>query len=499
VALSAKSELTLVSPAFGARGTDAEALPSVTVSGVTIGAKVGETSLLGFRFDADLGVNAHLARVLRDAGEGVRRLEVLRAAGAGPMGLYTAYHSYVLSRMMYAAPAYINLGWNAPAPRATGDNAGARGVQRGAYVPAGAAPHFPAAALEPLERLHGRAARAIAGTAATASTALCLREAGLVPFAILAANRACRMDEVIARLGLPALASVRGNREPVLTSLPFAPAWAGSLEHRVSFVLDLGTRVTRDSPLKVKFADNCRRIRAALSLASPTAVLATDGSVLSGADVDLPGTSPSAGAAVLFSASAAGLNEELGTATAAAGQYACSYSAECRGAEAGLDLVLGRAQPGGTLFWLVDNRGLVSALATGSLRSRAWAEAHIWLRLLRLAEAGWTIVVVWVFSHCDEPDDEAHAAPQEDCAEARLLCANTRADQLASAAAVELAGSAAERAAPLWYVDAARARTSEASAEYAASPAVLATLQEHGSALGHSAGRRDALGQDDRC
>ena len=123
-----------------------------------------------------------------------------------------------------------------------------------------------------------------------------------------------------------------------------------------------------------------------------------------------------------------------------ASEGCCAYSAECRGGEGGLDEVL-EIDDTTPVIWVTDSRSLAQALAKGVLLQTGHAEAHIWERLLRLAERGVKVAVTWVFSHCD------------DCV------ANELADKLAGEAAKLLHENPSS--APWWYIDAARARYSE--------------------------------------
>ena len=177
--------------------------------------------------------------------------------------------------------------------------------------------------------------------------------------------------------------------------------------------------------------------------AAAYAISGVDGSI-SPFDPEMGPLNPSpsgAGAAVLFSPT----EVELGHAARPAGSYACSYSAEVRGAEAGLVDLVPLLPPDCThLLWVTDSRSLLQALEKGCLRQTAFAEAAIWHALLRLSERGIGVSCVWVFSHTDS-----------------VPC-NDRADQLASTAADELRGSTA----PLWWVDAARHRWSPKLQEY---------------------------------
>ena len=190
--------------------------------------------------------------------------------------------------------------------------------------------------------------------------------------------------------------------------------------------------MTRESSVEAKSADNLRR----LALARESAIaltLATDGALrLVGRDGEQ--RMNAAGGAVLFDAD----GKELATASKQAGQYACSYSAELRGAEVGIPLLGGRAPPGRVL-WILDSLSLCQALAKGPIRQDSYAEAHIWRRILEYASQGWHFEIVWVFSHTG-------------------LRENDRADEVAEAAVANLPASEP----PCWYVDAARHRANDA-------------------------------------
>lgn len=126
----------------------------------------------------------------------------------------------------------------------------------------------------------------------------------------------------------------------------------------------------------------------------------------------------------------------------------CSYSAECRGAEAGLDLLTRNdSTPPAAVIWITDSRSLVQALAKGCLLQTGYAEAHIWRSLLDLASRGIKVAVTWVFSHCGQGG------------------ANDRADEAAGEAAQD-ALTQDESPAPWWYVDAARARYRKTFQDY---------------------------------
>jgi hypothetical protein len=87
------------------------------------------------------------------------------------------------------------------------------------------------------------------------------------------------------------------------------------------------------------------------------------------------------------------------------------------------------------VIWILDSLSLTQALAKGSLRQRAYAEAHIWKQLVELCALGWSFTLVWGFSHCD-------------------VSQNDRADELAEEAVATLPA----RPPPCWYIDAARFR-----------------------------------------
>eukprot|EP00744_Colponema_vietnamica_P005523 GILI01008089.1.p1 GENE.GILI01008089.1~~GILI01008089.1.p1 ORF type:complete len:1270 (-),score=143.53 GILI01008089.1:149-3865(-) len=397
--------------------------------------------LVGMTFDQNLGVFAHTAEVIRRCSELIQRLRSISDA-LSPSKLRTLYSSYILPIITYAASAYINLGWNGqPTPPTNTTRTGPRA--RGPQVRPNAALHFANSGLEELERLHAECARIISGTYMTSTTEFCLREAGFRSLECILSRITTREDEVAARMHRPsAIAPTSDNMEPVLACLPFDPSTAARLCPHITFVHEAspnGATVNRLSHPRRRQDENDWRLARAIEFTGPDhVILATDGSVIS-----LPGgLSVGAGAAVVTHD-----NIEIASATKPASHGCCSYTAECRGAEAGLDLLARDVAAPSAVIWITDSRSLVQALAKGCLLQSGYAEAHIWRRLLDLASRGIKVAVTWVFSHCGG------------------CSANERADEIAGVEASRLTTSV-ESPAPWWYIDAARARWNKVSKAY---------------------------------
>lgn len=185
--------------------------------------------------------------------------------------------------------------------------------------------------------------------------------------------------------------------------------------------------------------------------------------------VNKPKEHNGAGAACLFDPS----GNLIDSSVRRAGTHACSYSAESRGAEAGLeDLILNKHFDTivriGSLLWVIDSKGFASALQKGCLRQTSFAEARAWHFLLRLAERGVRIAIAWVFSHTetDSTEDGALTNSATPTADAPLsvdhlfsprtvavLNTNKTVDALVDSAVTDLEATPC----PTWYVDAARA------------------------------------------
>eukprot|EP00744_Colponema_vietnamica_P004905 GILI01007257.1.p1 GENE.GILI01007257.1~~GILI01007257.1.p1 ORF type:complete len:810 (+),score=124.09 GILI01007257.1:147-2432(+) len=430
IKISSKSSLHLLAGANGARGLSSDGL---SVHGFP--ASITPVKLLGSRLDNNLSNASQLASTLATCDRLLDRLNLLKDV-LHPATLNQLYVSYVVPHITYAASSNINVGWNAPslAPAKAGS---------GRSLPASAAKHFPET-LDQLDLRHHRAARIISGCYATAKNELCLSEAGLWPLRCISDRLITREDEVVARLHRPdAIAPLPVPLEPVLTHLPYEPPWAGLHCHNVNFFLDVLTPdVTRDSPADLRSKDNQLRLDLATQwLDGEFLTLATDGSI-----------APSSSSATLFNgAGAAALfhgDTLIGSSSRPAGSYACSYSAECRGADAGLlDLVLANldlCKSVGRLLWITDSRSLASALHKGCLLQTEFAEARIWKALLDLAALGVRVAVAWIFSHANSSQ------------------ANEFVDELAGQAAV--APLLAEP--PAWFIDAARHRFTPTFKQY---------------------------------
>lgn len=238
----------------------------------------------------------------------------------------------------------------------------------------------------------------------------------------------------------------------VLRCLPYHPAWAGTYCDNVRFFTD--TSLFKENARSEDLSqDNFRRTRnASHFLDNGFFVMATDGSVIderrytsanvSGADSDVDNQSDTegvhlrsraAGAAVLYNSQ----DVEIATARRPAGTRACSYTAECRAAEAGwFDLAPTHIPDGSSIMWITDSRSLLQALEKGCLSQTSYTEAHLWHAMLQFAAKGCKVACVFVFSHTGD------------------MVPNDRADELATLAASEIG----DEPAPLWYIDAARSR-----------------------------------------
>ena len=229
IMISRKSR-SFVFAGAGARGTDTDALP--TVAGFST--EMAPMPLLGGVLDPHLGINSFWEHKLRQIDDNLDSMHTFALAGAHPHTLRSMYFAYVFSHLSYAVTTMTNLGWNARAPAASGLGTGVRGLRRGAYVPNDASAHFPTIMAD-LELRHSRAARIISGTARTAPTVLCLREAGLLSLEYHLMRIACKEDEITARLDpTHALSPLPVAQEPLSAILSLL-GWATRLSRTVSY------------------------------------------------------------------------------------------------------------------------------------------------------------------------------------------------------------------------------------------------------------------------
>lgn len=368
-------------------------------------------------------------------------------------------------------------------------------------------------ALARLERAHAGAARAICGTAKTAATACCLREANLEPLHLIAHRHMMSIEEKMARSGAQTATWIRTEgpaqfRRPLLSALPYSfpdlgpdasIAKAAVLAQKVAFytqpgkdtngrkltkMLALSTvngkpvqardssrdrqQAYRDDGLEQRWreedledrnrypqlpdefewniedgepdppgtppeperrrwqpptytvtnqsvlaADNDRRLVDATRSRGPlTAQMWTDGATkrLKGMEIGI-----AAGAANFY----VGDNTApVCTQAWPAGVEVCSYTAECVGAIEGFRWLLsdiGRQTfpTPGHLLWATDSRSLLQALEKGVLDQTDYMEAMIWSCILKLADEGWKISAVFVFSHVGTAKNESVDATAE--------------------------------------------------------------------------------------
>lgn len=199
----------------------------------------------------------------------------------------------------------------------------------------------------------------------------------------------------------------------------------------------------RKSPAVLRRAENDWRIAEAVKYVGPIyRTLGTDGSVV--ARKRFPHRTRGAGAAVLVDHN----NQTVFSATKRASEGCCSYSTECRGGECGLGEIAGIQNDDTPVIWVTDSRSLIQALEKGCLLQTEHAEAHLWHSLLKLAERGIKIAVVWVFSHCGG------------------CTVNDMADELAGKEVELIAAETQTLTEPWWHVDAARARYSVVRDKY---------------------------------
>lgn len=419
--------------------------------------------LVGMTFDNNLGVKHHQRQVVAECSRLLGRLRAV-APSLSPDKVRTLYSAYILPKLSYAASSYVNLGWNAKPPLIHSS--------KNKEKPLPTTCHFAHADLDELERIHNEACRIISGTYTTTQTEYCLREAGFRSLKAYLSRITTREDEVAFRMGkdsFSGIAPTSNNCIPVLRCLPYEPSWAGEHCDMIRFFFDhspTGKLVTNKSPKKLLRAENDWRLAQAIQYVGDTyKILGTDGAVLS--NPKFPHATRAAGAAVLANMD----QKPFDSATKAASEGACSYTAECRGGEAGLELVnkhtpLGDDTP---VIWVTDSRSLVEALAKGCLLQTGYAEAHMWKSLLDLASRGVKVAIVWVFSHTETKKDAAAALSPEPVQQPETSdegCKiNAEADKLAGEAVRQLEDLESINA-PWWYVDAARARYRKVYIDY---------------------------------
>jgi ribonuclease HI len=87
-----------------------------------------------------------------------------------------------------------------------------------------------------------------------------------------------------------------------------------------------------------------------------------------------------------------------------AGADVCSYTAESVASLEGLRWLLSVEGQSmfphpGHLLWATDSKSLLEALQQGVLDQKDYLESQVWCQLLKLADKGWNISAVFVFSH----------------------------------------------------------------------------------------------------
>jgi len=356
-------------------------------SGLELTSSFEPTKVLGPYLDTDARTTFSHKQIVEDLERVVHILESLRML-LHPAQLRELYFSYGISKLQYAAAVLWD--WN-----------------RGST----------SALQQEMENIHVRAARAICGTARTASRKACLCEAGLMPLHIMLFLPAKRMEHKMVRGGPLAKkwsgVVTRTKLMPILTTFPYPSiAKASQFSRNVTFHIDIGThdgvRISRKSEDAVRLNDNCRRIAAAIACSGPADIeLWTDASV--NHEECEPGYARTAAAALLFRANEVDPFHEV---VVPAGISACTFSAESIAPYEMLRwLVEHRAEfTPGHLMWPTDSRSLLQALEKGVLRQDDWLTAQIWQLLLILAEDGWRISAVFCFSHCGlERNDMADA------------------------------------------------------------------------------------------
>jgi hypothetical protein len=192
-----------------------------------------------------------------------------------------------------------------------------------------------------------------------------------------------------------------------LTRVTLMPNPPGTLQHATE-LRTYGKDDERGRTLRRDINDDTLRL--ARAAASPDASqfdyeLWTDATVHKGETPDCT----SAGYAALWSnCTPAATQQPLHEWSGSAGRLACSYTAERHTLRSGLKDFTPRLlsfRPARLLVG-VDNQGLVASLAAGPLATDTNPNDEIWYDLHRLASAGWTIVVVFVFSHVGTPRNE---------------------------------------------------------------------------------------------
>jgi len=343
--------------------------------------------VLGPIIDATTLCTSHLSALALDFETVVCRMESLRMI-LHPSQLREIYFAYAMSKLSYAAPVLWD--WS-------GKNLSYQ---------------------QTLEDLHVRAARAICGTAATASRLACLCEAGLEPLHVMLHGLAKRVEAKMARGGQLARRHCGSNTnvtmQPLLTRLPYDSIPEATIQSRaIHFYLDIGTLPGKDELVNAKssdedrLADNQRRIRQAkLDHGEPVLAVYTDASVVhEGCE---PGSARAAAAYLIFQGDDPAA-APIASGAVPAGTNACSFSAETIAlyeALDALDAIQDQLAPG-PVIWPTDSRSALEALAKGVLRQDDWVMAEIWKKLLKLSALGWTFSFVFVFSHCGLAGNDA--------------------------------------------------------------------------------------------
>lgn len=164
----------------------------------------------------------------------------------------------------------------------------------------------------------------------------------------------------------------------------------------VSERADLSNEKNETLQFMLKCTSNSRRIRQT----PPTAWrVFTDGSVKTGRRAG------GAGAASIYPP---GATLPLLSKTKRGGKRISSYSAEQHGLSCGADLIDAAAPPqGSVIYWFTDSQGSLAALAKGVRRQTDARSAKLWNRLLALSEHGYSIFLVFLYSHIGEAEMDA--------------------------------------------------------------------------------------------
>eukprot|EP00760_Papus_ankaliazontas_P037767 PhM_4_TR8745/c0_g1_i2/m.41232 len=183
-------------------------------------------------------------------------------------------------------------------------------------------------------------------------------------------------------------------RCPRLGRLPYAP-WSTSRRFDITFGSELPPARTESDKLAVSLA--------ALEPFAPSAVLATDGSVIPPSEAH---ASRSMAAAILR------FGDSVASATRSCGTVADSYRTETVALQIGFELVC-RALPFPAvdapplLLVVTDSQSALKRLARGPLAQKNTTEADIWCMLLDIADHT-RIHLQFVYGHCGvAPNEEA--------------------------------------------------------------------------------------------